>query len=125
MPLAALAAPVNDDFAAAKALDPVSPSSLLDSNVEAGKESGEPDHAGNSGGHSVWYSWTPAASGPAGISTACFGGLDTLLAVYTGAGLGALTPIASNEGLPASSCFGEVNEVEFDGHRRDHLLDRG
>ena len=32
-------------------------------NKLATKQAGEPDHAGNPGGHSVWYSWTPASGG--------------------------------------------------------------
>ncbi len=38
------------------------------SNSGAGKESGEPDHFGNRGGSSVWYSWTAPASGRVTLS---------------------------------------------------------
>ena len=52
-------------------------------NTEATKEPGEPNHAGNPGGHSVWYSWTAPYAGRATFST-CYSDFDTLLAVYTG-----------------------------------------
>ena len=52
-------------------------------NTEATKEPGEPNHAGNPGGHSVWYSWTAPYAGRATFST-CYSEFDTLLAVYTG-----------------------------------------
>jgi hypothetical protein len=38
------------------------------SNAGATKELGEPDHSGNPGGSSVWYSWTAPASGRVTIS---------------------------------------------------------
>ncbi len=65
-------------------------------NFSANKESGEPAHAGNAGGKSVWYRWIAPYSGPVTISTAG-SGFDTLLAVYTGSGLTTLTPVASND----------------------------
>jgi V8-like Glu-specific endopeptidase len=74
--------PGNDDFADAY---PISGSSGSTSgtNVGATKEPGEPNHAGNAGGASVWWTWTAPASGEATIDT--FGStFDTLLAVYTG-----------------------------------------
>src|SRR5213593_4436723 len=50
-------APNNDNFAAAQAITGTS-GSITGTNVEATKEAGEPNHAGNAGGKSVWYSWT-------------------------------------------------------------------
>jgi hypothetical protein len=38
------------------------------SNAGATKESGEPDHSGNPGGSSVWYSWTAPAAGRVTLS---------------------------------------------------------
>lgn len=65
------------------------------SNVNATKESGEPNHAGESGGASVWWSWKPPFSGLATITTAG-SEIDTLLAVYTGTSITNLFLIASN-----------------------------
>ena len=39
------------------------------SNAGATKELGEPDHLGNSGGSSVWFTWTAPASGRVTLST--------------------------------------------------------
>ena len=87
--------PMNDDFAAATPLVGTAPSKA-GSNVGATKEPGEPDHADNPGGTSVWFTWTAPASGPYRVTT--FGStFDTLLAVYTGDDVAALTPVASND----------------------------
>ncbi len=77
-------------------------------NFGATKESGEPNHAGNSGGRSVWFNWTPATSGTFRISTVgsnarVFSGsarwrqMDTLLGVYTGNAVNSITAVASND----------------------------
>jgi len=112
---ASAAAPANDDFADAIAL-PEFPGEKSGSNTEATKESGEPDHAGNPGGHSVWYSWTPGSDRRIGIRGGnCFGGgIDALIAVYTGPSVDSLTPVASNESLYSGNCFGEAPEAEFE-----------
>jgi thiol-disulfide isomerase/thioredoxin len=69
------------------------------SSVGATKEAGEPNHAGNSGGASVWWSWTAPFVGTVTISTAG-SSFDTLLGVYTGTSVSALTTIASNDDDP-------------------------
>jgi Divergent InlB B-repeat domain len=109
------AAPANDDFANAIPL-PEFPGEKSGSNAEATKESGEPDHAGNPGGHSVWYSWTPSSDRRIGIRSGnCFGGaIDTLIAVYTGSAVSALSPVASNESPFPGNCFGEAPQAEFE-----------
>jgi hypothetical protein len=111
-PTSASAAPVNDDFANAKALPAAVPQSFSTSNVDATVEPGEPHHAGKPGGHSIWFSWTPASTGPVAISTCAFSGVDTLLAVYTGDSVDSLTPVAANddrlEGPPCTR-----SEVQF------------
>ncbi len=62
----------------------------------ATSETGEPEHADNAGGASVWYAWTPAYSGYAWIDT-YDSEFDTLLAVYTGTSVSSLTEVASND----------------------------
>jgi hypothetical protein len=87
----------NDDFANSADVDVGSdPTSESVNTVFATKEAGEPDHAGNAGGKSVWYRFTPATSGPVTVDT-CDAALDTLLAVYTGSSVGTLTEVASND----------------------------
>lgn len=87
--------PPNDMFASAQAASGGSGSGT-GSNTGATKEAGEPNHAGNAGGKSIWYTWTPAQSGSATIDTVG-SGFDTLLAVYTGTSVSVLTPVASDD----------------------------
>jgi hypothetical protein len=61
-------APANDDFTNRIRLSG-SRITMLSSNAAATKEPGEPDHLGNPGGSSVWYSWTAPASGRVTLST--------------------------------------------------------
>jgi thiol-disulfide isomerase/thioredoxin len=69
------------------------------SSVGATKEVGEPNHAGMTGGASVWWSWTAARSETATISTSG-SSYDTVLGVYTGSSVSALTTTASNDDDP-------------------------
>src|SRR5262249_30122891 len=88
-------APANDNFANATALTGSSPTAT-GTNVSASKETGEPNHAGNAGGHSVWWKWTAPSTRtfPTRRSTNNF---DTLLGVYTGSAVNSLTAVASND----------------------------
>jgi hypothetical protein len=58
-------------------------------------------HAGDAGGRSVWWSWTAARGGVVSFDT-CGAEFDTLLAVYTGDRVDALTKVASNDDLPTA-----------------------
>ena len=93
--LAAMGAPANDNFAAARTLSGSSGSDN-DWNYNATKESGEPAHAGNAGGRSIWWAWTAPATGLLQLSTAG-SDFDTLLGLYTGSSINALTTVASND----------------------------
>jgi hypothetical protein len=107
-------APANDAFAAATSLAE-SPSVVSGSNKEATKEPGEPNHAGNPGGHSVWFTWTPGTTSQVGIKAGgCFSNIDTLVAVYTGPAVDSLTPVASNAGPFVPNCFNEAPQAEFE-----------
>jgi sugar lactone lactonase YvrE len=87
--------PTNDAFANATALSGTN-FIVTGTSVGATKEPGEPNHAGNSGGHSIWWSWTAPADGNMTLNTSG-SSFDTLLAVYTGSSVTALTPIVSND----------------------------
>src|SRR5437867_994845 len=89
--------PVNDSFSSAIALAGSS-GSTTGTNINATKQSGEPNHAGNAGGSSIWYRWTPANGGQVTFNT-LGSTFDTLLAVYTGSTLGSLTVVATNDDL--------------------------
>ena len=93
--LLAAVAPANDDFDYRIALSGNS-GGTNGSNLLATKEPGEPDHAGNAGGHSVWWKWTAPATGQLSVDTHG-SGFDTLLAAYTGSSVSALTAVASND----------------------------
>lgn len=64
-------------------------------NVGATKEPGEPNHAGNAGGKSLWWTWTAPVSGTVSLTTAG-SNFRNALAAYTGGGVSNLTVIATN-----------------------------
>ena len=114
--------PPNDNFANAIVLS----GSVINTNgtnANATKEAGEPNHANNAGGKSVWWMWTAPATGTATIST--IGSLfDTTLGVYTGSAVNALTLVAQDDDaggnntsrvtFPATS--GTVYRIAVDGY---------
>jgi thiol-disulfide isomerase/thioredoxin len=81
------------------------------SNVGATREAGEPYHAGEAGGASVWWSWTAPFSGSATIATSG-SSFDTLLAVYTNTTLTSLVAVAMNDDDPEA--YDYTSKVEFD-----------
>src|SRR5262245_22047651 len=94
--------PPNDNFADAQVIT-IAQGSVTGSNIDATREPGEPNHAGNPGGASVWWKITPPESGYLTLSTLkstsiLYGPvLDTELAVYTGTALSNLVLIGANE----------------------------
>jgi hypothetical protein len=103
------AGPANDNFLNSQVISGNS-GSVAGTNVGATKEGGEPVHAGNSGGASIWYQWQAPGNGSVTITTAG-SNFDTLLGVYTGSSVNALTPIASNDDDP--SAIGVTSKVTF------------
>jgi hypothetical protein len=85
----------NDNFAFADLLTGASVS-VTTSNTFATKEPGEPNHAGNPGGHSLWWRWTAPASGVVTLTTDG-SNFDTLLAAYTGTVVSNLTRVTAND----------------------------
>lgn len=84
-----------DDFGSSVAISGGSGRSA-GNNIDAGKEIGEPDHAGDSGGASVWWTWAAPATGAVTFDTRG-SDFDTLLAVYTGEHLDRLAEVSSND----------------------------
>src|SRR6185369_1137560 len=88
--------PANDNFANAQIITGTS-SVVTQTNAGATKEQGEPNHANNPGGGSIWFRWTAPASGDALFNTSnsrinCASSFftcryDTLLAIYRGSTL--------------------------------------
>lgn len=92
---AAQGIPPNDAFTAATVLSGTS-ASTSGTNLNATREAGEPLHAGNGGGASIWYRWSAPAGGQVFLRTHG-SSVDTLLAVYAGATFGTLGAIAQND----------------------------
>jgi hypothetical protein len=88
--------PPNDDFVRAQEIFGRH-GETVGFNPNASKEAGEPAHAGEPGGASIWYRWTAPMTGRAMFHTIGSNGeSDTVLAVYTGSSVGNLTRIASD-----------------------------
>jgi hypothetical protein len=107
-PATALAEPPNDNFADAQVLDGF-PVTVNGTNAEATGEEGEPEH-GSFRARSVWYRWTSPVDGPVIVDT-CPSDIDTVVAVYTGDSVNALTQIAANDdscGLRSRARFNAV-----------------
>ncbi len=88
--------PANDHFATAWIL-PGNNGFSQSASAGATGETGEPTHlVANGTASSVWYRWTPTLTGTAQIDT-IGSNFDTVLAVYTGTALTALTQIAQDD----------------------------
>ena len=92
--------PLNDNFASAQTLAGCS-GTAAGTSVFATREANEPNHfpspQNNPGGtRSVWYQWQAPANGTATIDTLGTG-FDTVLAVYTGNSVGALSLIDNDD----------------------------
>jgi hypothetical protein len=111
----AQAQPANDNFANAFTLSGLSITTSGNSGQffngipNATKENGEPNHAGFNGGRSVWFNWTAPGAGTTVIDT-IGSEFNTLLAVYTGNAVNALTPIASNNDIGGGT---NTSRVQF------------
>jgi hypothetical protein len=90
----------NDDFTTRPTLGSGGPNLLnlevRSSNLNATKEPGEPELAGNPGGKSVWWQWQAPRSGPVTISTKG-SSFDTLLGIYTGTSILNLVLAGAND----------------------------
>jgi hypothetical protein len=91
-----VSAPVNDNFTAAIAFSLPQPGALPGNNVSATTEPGEPNHANIPAHGSIWWKTTAPSGGTLTLSTKG-SSIDTILAVYTGDSVAALTPVASND----------------------------
>lgn len=113
--------PANDGFADRTVLSG-STVTTMGFNDNATQEVGEPLHAGNLGGKSVWWTWTAPSAGRVTITTAG-SDFDTTLGVYTGTSLTALVPVASDHasaGPGASQVIleatpGQTYQIAVDG----------
>lgn len=105
--------PSNDNFASALVVSGAS-GTLTGTNVGATKEVGENDHW-DVARFSVWYKWTATASGTATFTTAG-SNFDTVLAVYTGSAVNALTFVTNNDdfnGVTSRVSFNAVSGTTY------------
>jgi hypothetical protein len=112
----------NDNFANAISILGTSVSA---NNTTASKEAGEPSHAGNIGGRSLWWCLATTNTVPVTLDT-LGSSFDTLLAVYTGNAVNALTVVAQNDDIQANvnlqsrvnftAIAGRVYRIAVDGY---------
>ena len=86
--------PPNDFFVNATALGGTS-GTVTATNIVATKEVGEPNPAGNPGGKSLWWSYTPPSDGVLTLNTAG-SSFDTIMGLYTGTNVANLTTVVDN-----------------------------
>jgi len=121
--------PANDNFSAAQVITGCS-GSVTGTNVSATRETNEPNHSPDNGGgsRSVWYQWQSPSTGSVTITTAG-SGYDTVLGVYTGSSVGALTPLGKGDDVSASdktssvtfsAVAGTIYRIAVDGYNNSN-----
>jgi uncharacterized delta-60 repeat protein len=118
------APPANDDFGSPQVLGGAS-GTFAGSNVNATKQTAEPNHGGNAGGTSVWFSWTAPSSGSY-VFYDSSGNFGANLGLYTGAAVNALTAVASgnansayytyNSAVVLNATAGTAYAIALDGY---------
>ena len=103
--------PANNAFANRATLTGLT-ANVTATNAGASKETGEPVHAGNIGGKSVWWKWTAPVTNTVTIKTAG-SNFNSLLAVYTGSAVNALTLVIANDDCGASCTPTNTSKVTF------------
>ncbi len=99
--ISASGAPANDNFASGTAISGAMGNASTH-NISASAEASEPAHGGSPASASIWFDWTAPSSGDFVFNTDG-SDFDTVLAVYTGAAVNALTEVASNDNQGAAS----------------------
>ena len=80
----------------------------------ATKEPGEPNHAGNGGGKSLWWNFMAPSDGVLFLSTTN-STFDTLLAIYTGDKISNLSLVSSNDDAFIDSGFSKLSQAVVAG----------
>jgi Calx-beta domain len=121
--------PGNDNFAAAQVITGCS-GSVNGSNAGATHETGEPNHSPDNGGgnRSIWYQWTAPSTGSVTFTTAG-SAFDTVMGVYTGTSVDALTAIGKADDNNATdktstvtfnATSGTVYRIAVDGYNNSN-----
>lgn len=105
--------PANNAFANATAiaLGSSTTATLEGYNTNATKETGEPNHAGDTGGASVWWRWTAPGNGGSLKVDTRGSYFDTTLGIYTGTSVAGLTTVGSNDDIERGKI--QASEVTF------------
>jgi hypothetical protein len=85
----------NDQFANRFQI-PSAGGTVTGSNATATREAGEPNHGNDTGGRSLWWTWTAPSSGLASVSLDG-SSFDTTLGVYRGTAINSLTSVAQDD----------------------------
>ncbi|MBI5466958.1 MAG: hypothetical protein HY975_01955 [Candidatus Kerfeldbacteria bacterium] len=96
----------NDYFVQAIPLEGTNGTTSQDT-AGATRQVDEPMHAGNEGGHSVWWSFTPQTDGVLSLITAG-SSFDTLLGLYTGPTIKTLSVVASNDDESGGGAYSQI-----------------
>jgi subtilisin family serine protease len=121
-------APLHDLRAAARAIRSSgqgSNFSVSGNNEGATKETGEANHGGNPGGHSVWYRFSVAQSGTVILTATGEGGFRPAMSIYVVGAGGILTPAggaaSGNQDVTVTLAAqsGRVYSVAIDGYDGD------
>lgn len=97
-----------DNFSEASLIPSGSTFSLKAESALATREANEPTHAGETASKSLWWKWTAVGNGRLQVNTKS-SSFDTVLAVYTGSSLTALTPVTSNDNAATSVKYSQVD----------------
>lgn len=114
--------PLNDNFANAQLISG-NAGVAHGTNIGATKEAGEPNHAGNPGGMSVWFRWVAPNSGVAEFDTGnslaqldtLGSNFDTTMGVYPGSQVNALTLVGSNNDVSPTDKSSQVKFAAVGG----------
>ncbi len=83
---------------------------LTANSLSASREFGEPLHAGNQGGRSIWYTFVPPANGILTLDTQG-SNFDTVVAVYTGNRLASLESLGSNDDATPGAGYSRLEQA--------------
>jgi hypothetical protein len=112
-PPALAEAPPNDNFAEAQPLTEPLPIEAPGSNAEATKETGESLGDPFAAGHSVWFEWEAPATEWITAGSCENPDFRTIVGVFTGTAVNALTKVASTNDEEGPHCRGEQSEYTF------------
>jgi hypothetical protein len=118
-----LTPPPNDNYGAATDVGPTLPVSAPATTIDATTQAGEPGVLGGAQGRSVWFKWTPGASGPVRIDACDFdirsGDSNQAIGVYTDTNdsfpVGATVTESATCQVDFSAVSGQLYRIAYSG----------